>query len=462
MSTPDEAREFLMDTILAETYQGYRSNPNPTLPFDGSPGDAFDAASLARRTQGVIEAVEEGAVTVWRGAALLISWATAAAHRRFCIAKSLVPTSTVKHGCVREVRLAMYLLHYYTAKFKYWMADWAPDCLMSPLDTEASADLQGLTDALEAELKQSIFPDWKARELLPLDPRYPIIQIASAITHVDEDTFDAVRRVAVGLQRTLEQRDFIVEVPSDYVHESRRQWVECQEFKTRGGLYQASALIVFADGGGVGTATTWAIAEECGIPALLLHRPGVDLGAARFGALKTREVAEYTDEASAHDAVLRFLASKERGIRARAQWLAMLRDQVNLSELETRFRRIDPLAFEVSTISYEMAMFMLADPVRWGQARPFVTEEVSRVLGIDPEPSFMPKSGQLDSTGLIKAFVGLQNVAEVHGLTAQQQADAWQALLTDVAAKGVSHRDTTEWNFDQWVGFLRRAGWSLP
>lgn len=462
MMSPDEALRFLMDTVIAETYDNHSPRDNtPTLPFGSGAEEVFDGGVLAARIRGVIDAAEAGAVTVWRGAAILIGWASTTAHRQFCLGGRSKVRASDKHGCLREVTLAMYLLQYYAPKLHHWIAESAPDCLMAPLDTQAGSDLQGLTDALESELKQGIFPDWNTRELLPVDSRYPIIQIASAITHVSPDTYDEVRRVAVKLQDSLEERDFIVEVPSDYVHVSRRTLVECQEFKTRGGLYQASALIVFADGGGMGTAVTWAIAEECGIPALLLHHPGVDVSAARFGALKNREVAEYSDYESAHEVVFRFLDSKEQGIRARARRLARLRTELDISHLQHRFQTIDPLAFEVSTISYEMAMFMLADPIRWGQARPFVTEEISRVLGFSAGVSSATERTE-DRTDLFRAFVGLQNLTEVHALTQAQALDAWQAFLSDVGAKGVSHRDARDWNYDQWLAFLRRRGWSLP
>lgn len=461
MTSPNEALAYLMDTVLEETYENHKTEEAPTLPLYRNDVGPLDGAGLARQMRGVIEAVESGVLTVWRGAAVLISWATVTAHRSFCLARNTVrPRSSIKHGCMREVTLAMYILNYYAPKLHYWIAEGAPDFLVLPINTAAEADLQGLTDALESELKQGIFPDWKSRELLPLDPRYPIIQIATAITHVDPDTFEVIRRLAVHLQGALEQRDFIVEVPSDFVHVSQLKSVECQEFKTRGALYQASALIIFADGGGIGTATTWTIAEESGVPALLLHRPGFDISAARFGALKTREVAEYTDATSAMDAVFRFLSSKERGIRLRAQRLTSLR-QMDIGPLQDRFNRIDPLAFEVSPISYEMAMFVLADPVRWGQARPFVTREILAVLGIDGEPLLASQHRNLDRRELLEAYVGLQNLAEVHGLTAPDQASAWRTFLDDVMAPGLSHRPTRKWDYDQWVALLRRSGWQL-
>lgn len=450
--------------VLSKVYGNLDAEHPPVLP--GFEDQHLDAAALARTLLGYRDACAAGLLSVWRAAAEMLGPVCVGLHRERCLANR-TPQLHERNGCGREVQCARLILVLFARLCDHWVDGDIGDAVETPL-TAPFATESDIIDALEAALRVSLHPPWLSREPIPVSDRLPIVHIASPITRVSRGQYNATQHLTQQLRRELESHGYLVETPSDYVTPANRQHVPADEMLTLTALHRSSLLIVFADGGGFGTAMTWTLAAELGIPALVLHGPGTDVRAARFdGKLFRRTVHEFNSPDQALRAVGDFVAANAAIARRRTWRLAGYRD-LDVTSLSHSLLAIDPIAFDGSAVTWEAALMYTNDPVNWFQARPEIVHEILRVLGIADkadrvrvEPAHSTAPPPVSHVPSIDDLGGLLTLAEEHGWGPRTIGDALDVLRREVEVTGLSKRPITTMTYDAWVATLKLKGWDV-
>lgn len=485
VSRPSELTTVVgyLDKVLDNVY-GDLDGAAPRLPGFEEP--STETKALAVSLLGYRDACAAGLLSVWRAAAEFVGSTSPRLHMQRC--RVGAATSRARPSCLREVSFAGHVVAILARMCDHWWDGDLADALATPILAQRASDA-AVADALEANLRVTLHPPWLSRTPLIISERMPTVHIASPITKVGREQYAATRSLTRQLRAELERHDYLVESPSDFVSPDNRHAVPTDEMLTLSALHRASLVIVFADGGGHGTATTWTLAAELGIATLVLHRPDTEVGAARFdGRIFSRTVSAYRTPDEAVRAVGDFIAANAFVARRRTARLAAFRD-MDVSHLTRALSAIDPIAFDDSFVTWEAAMMYLSDPVNWFQARPEIAGEIRRVLGArhgvdtgmrtavaptyDAQPIVAearpqaPISTAAAATGpraeepAGHGLLGLLILAEEQGWPPETVSHAWELYRTEPQMTGLSARPVTTMTYDAWVALLRLKGWPV-
>lgn len=475
MSSRDPAT-IVQENFERKIYALYNDDAQPSAPMLPE-FDRFEQHSgeLARSFVGYHEAVCAGLFSAWRAAAEFATSASTMLHAQYCLLGASIQFGDAR-ACRRDAEFCEFAVSLFVGWCQHWIGDGLSEAMRAPI-TASHLDDSAIADALEVALRTVIHPSWWLREPALVDAIRPTILIASPITRVGEVRYSATKKLTHQIAAELERSGYLVETPSDFVAPENREVLAPDEFATRAALHRAAIVILFADDGRIGTAITWTLAEELGIPTLILHGPQTDVRAARFPGLETREIVEYHYPDDAVRAVGEFVTVNRRAAMRRAAEIAAYRT-LSVDHISVALMSIDPLAFEDSTVSYMFAKFYVADPVNWFQARRGVAVEILRVLQLSGDPSgdigsaspadaHSGRHGEkvLDKGGgrepLLDDFDGLLQLAEENGWMAGDIYQAWELHIRKLELEDVSQRPINTMTYDAWRAFLRGKGWSM-
>jgi hypothetical protein len=316
--------------------------------------------------------------------------------------------------------------------------------------TASGMDEMQIEDALEALFQRITHPGWGSRELLPITPEKPIIQINSAISDVTPDEYFRLRGVSLAIGNYFVARGYRTEITSDYAAPRASPTCAPDEFLTRAAIFRASGIVTIADHGRLGTATTLTIAEDLLIPALVLYQDPVDIGSARYpGGFSRRMARGYGTHRDAIAAAEDYLDTMGDYVANRNAKLNTWRAE-DISEIRNRFLNTDVALFDASPVIYQRARFFTSDPILWTQCPPATRTEILRVLGLAGPATPQPER-RLAAEASTGSVMALFVAAEHRGWTWDRVTAVYQAYI-GLNEHPVSPRKSA-WGFDDWIRF---------
>jgi hypothetical protein len=299
--------------------------------------------------------------------------AVKALHQELCHHRGQKPDY-----CARDVRFGASLASILAICFMTPLVRPPESLINSSLKAESDAIRR---DLLEIAFEQVLNPIHFLRALPSIETDTPNIQINSPVSKVKEGAFLRTRAEAKYVEAAIAAEHLNIEVTSDWVDTVSKTSSTQLDGIVDSAILRTAGMILFANGGRIGTGETLRLAAQVLMPVLVLRRSdNQPLEARRRGvhSIRVERVYKTKEEALGH--VKWFLGQFRPQILARQRFLERVAGQAgSLERIRDAVESLDPAVFETSQLTRAGALFYSSDPLHFYQASDVIKAELKRI-----------------------------------------------------------------------------------